>query len=752
MSQKFKIILALMFFLSGMCSLVYQIVWIRLAYAHFGAILPVLSVSISVFMLGLGLGSWFGGKYIDILSKKTNIKSAYFYGFSEILIGTGAVLIPILFAFGQKLLLAAGQTNSVSYMCLSALFLALSILPWCIAMGTTYPFIMSFIRQTNNSEQTSFSFLYTANVLGSVFGVLGTVVFAIELFGLSNTLYIAGCTNLFIACCAFYAAKKFGTKKEEQNIEKAASINVSALWKIKPSYSFLKVVLFTTGFVSLGIEVAWTRAFSPALGTMVYAFSFLLAGYLLANYIGTCVYRSHVRKGKVFSLGFLLSVLAVTSFLPIIINDPNLLGQGRVHTVADYKVYKYLLQVVLTIFPVCTVLGYLTPSIIDYYSEGDAKKAGESYAINVLGCILGPLAVSYLMLPFMSAKAVMIIMSVLYVFLFLLNVKKTKKVLAVSTSVFLLAAIIMSVAYTTTYEIPYSKSFQKALKKPLFISRDTTATVVAYNGPEGSKLLVNGYGMTHFTTITKTMAHFPLALHGNAKNGLVICFGMGTTHRSMLSWDIDTTSVELTPGVVNAFPVFYNDAEEVVNNPKSSIIVDDGRRFLMRTGKKFDVITLDPPPPIQSSGSSFLYSREFYRLVKSKLNEGGILQHWIPFSFTDQSYNNYSTMRAILKTIDEEFNYVKIYLSVEKWGMHISASMSPIGEYSAKELSGRMPEKAQKDFCELLPDYTAEEIMDLLLVDLISKNTLLNGWNKREFITDSYPYSEYFLLREAELL
>jgi predicted membrane-bound spermidine synthase len=110
----FKALLAGMFFLSGFCSLVYQIVWIRLAYTHFGVILPVLSVSISVFMLGLGLGSYFGGKYIDALSAKTKIKSAVFYGFSEILIGIGAILMPFLFALGQKLLLAAGQTNSVS--------------------------------------------------------------------------------------------------------------------------------------------------------------------------------------------------------------------------------------------------------------------------------------------------------------------------------------------------------------------------------------------------------------------------------------------------------------------------------------------------------------------------------------------------------------------------------------------------------------------------------------------------------------
>src|SRR5215510_11644041 len=76
-------ILFLLFFCSGFCSLLYQVVWIRMAFAHFGVITPVLSVVLSVFMLGLGLGSWLGGKWTRWSGSRLKISPAYFYGAAE---------------------------------------------------------------------------------------------------------------------------------------------------------------------------------------------------------------------------------------------------------------------------------------------------------------------------------------------------------------------------------------------------------------------------------------------------------------------------------------------------------------------------------------------------------------------------------------------------------------------------------------------------------------------------------------------
>ena len=137
--------------------------------------------------------------------------------------------------------------------------------------------------------------------------------------------------------------------------------------------------------------------------------------------------------------------------------------------------------------------------------------------------------------------------------------------------------------------------------------------------------------MTALAPATKFMAHLPLMLHeGESKTVLIICFGMGTTYRSALSWNVETTAVELVPSVKDAFPFYHADAPQVLKNPKGRIVVDDGRRFLSRTREKFDVIVIDPPPPIEAAGSSLLYSEEFYALAKARLKPNGIVATWVP--------------------------------------------------------------------------------------------------------------------------
>jgi len=145
------------------------------------------------------------------------------------------------------------------------------------------------------------------------------------------------------------------------------------------------------------------------------------------------------------------------------------------------------------------------------------------------------------------------------------------------------------------------------------------------------KLYVNGISITMLTPITKFMAHLPLALHGGRPgSALVICFGMGTTYRSLLSWGVNTTAVELVPGVIKVFGYFHGDAASVMKDTNGHVVIDDGRRFLLRGKKKYDVITVDPPPPVEAAGSSLLYSEEFYALVNEHLNPGGMFQQWVP--------------------------------------------------------------------------------------------------------------------------
>jgi spermidine synthase len=184
--------LFVLFFLSGFCGLVYQMVWTRLAFASFGIITPVLSVVISVFMLGLSLGAWAGGRIIPGLVRRTGVSAIYFYAGAELIIGLGAFVVPKLFAIGEHILLNAGQTNSFPYLFLSAAVLAVAILPWCVFVGATFPLMMAFVRERDRENTESFSYLYLANVLGAMCGTILTAVVLIEVLGFHRTLVFAG--------------------------------------------------------------------------------------------------------------------------------------------------------------------------------------------------------------------------------------------------------------------------------------------------------------------------------------------------------------------------------------------------------------------------------------------------------------------------------------------------------------------------------------------------------------------------------
>src|SRR5436309_2482582 len=193
-----------LFFISGFSGLVYQVVWTRLAFASFGIIMPVLSVVISVFMLGLSAGAWGTGRVIPFLRRKTGLSAAVFYGATELMIGAGAFGVPKLFHAGEKLLLAAGQTDSAGYLLLSAVVLTGSILPWCLCMGATFPLMMAYVREREPGNAESFSFLYLANVLGAMSGTLLTALALVELFGFQRTLGIAALGNGVVAAISGY--------------------------------------------------------------------------------------------------------------------------------------------------------------------------------------------------------------------------------------------------------------------------------------------------------------------------------------------------------------------------------------------------------------------------------------------------------------------------------------------------------------------------------------------------------------------
>jgi spermidine synthase len=233
----------------------------------------------------------------------------------------------------------------------------------------------------------------------------------------------------------------------------------------------------------------------------------------------------------------------------------------------------------------------------------------------------------------------------------------------------------------------------------------------------------------------------PLAfLNQSPQNVLIICFGMGTTFRSAHSWNISATAVDLIPSVPKLFSYYHADASEVLRSPKSHVVVDDGRRFLERTTEQYDVITVDPPPPVETAGSSLLYSEQFYGVAKLHLKPQGIMQQWLPSG-------DAVVRSSVARALRASFTYVRVFHSVTGEGYQFLASDQPFPERNSQELAERLPASAAKDFVEWGPAPTAAGQFEILLRNEISLDWMMADAPDAPAMVDDRPTNEYFIWR-----
>jgi spermidine synthase len=705
------------FFVSGFCGILYELIWLRLAMAQFGVTTALVSIVLSSFMAGLGVGSIAAGRLLGRYGTKIKFPTLRLYALAELLIACSAIAVPAELIAGHRLLshlVSAITFSSGTYYVISGVWVALTLVPWCACMGATIPLAMFAVKNEAHAEsEHSFSFLYFSNVLGAALGAVLPLLL-IELRGFHSTLLIGAVLNCSIAITASTLTVA----------RKARSILFSPEKKLfaAPKYDrWQLVLLFMTGLTSMGMEVVWIRMFTPFVSVMVYSFAAILLSYLTATFVGSCVYRDSAHRNNPESpiTWGSLSLLAV---LPLLTCDP------RLHL-------NVLLRLILGIAPFAAAVGYLTPKLVDKWSGGDPDQAGDAYAINVLGCILGPLLSGFILLPWCSERATLLLFALpwpLVGFVHALRSHpsfKTKRFFP--PLVFGTLALVLLIA---------SESFESVFPKREVL-RDNTATVLATGDGMEKRLFVNGVGMTVLTPITKVMAHLPLAfLNRPPQSALVVCFGMGTTFRSLLSWHISTTAVELVPSVPKMFWYYHPDSPQLLASPLSNIVIDDGRRFLERTSEKYDLITIDPPPPVEAAASSLLYSRQFYAAAKKHLRSDGILQQWLPGG-------DLVVRSSVAQALRESFFYVRVFHSLNQEGYHFLASDWSLPPGNARDLALRLPPSAAQDFAEWGPAPTAEGQFEILLRNEIPVDQLIFQSPRAPVLDDDRPTNEYFAWR-----
>jgi spermidine synthase len=699
----------LFFFVSGFCGILYELIWLRLAMAQFGVTTAQVSIVLSMFMAGLGAGSLGAGFLLRRNAARIAFPPLRLYALTELLIACSALAVPYEFVLGHRLLAHLGGAtsySSISYYAISGAFVGIALVPWCACMGATIPLAMFAIRRTPALEsRRSFSFLYLSNVVGAAAGGV-LPLFLIEMRGFHATLKIGAVLNCVIAVTALRLSFV-------QPAGPSATTTPAPIAVPDQNRSPL-VLLFMTGLASMGLEVCWIRLFTPYIGVVVYSFATILVVYLVATCCGSAIYRRF--SERVGNGGMLLwPTLAVLAAQPALGADPRL----------DIS---HNLRVLLGIAGFSAVTGFLTPMLVDRWSGGDPDRAAHAYAANILGCILGPLLAGFLLLPWIGERWALLFFAVPWLFVgasTLLSRKREGKMTWRPVPALICAALTLAIfAGSEGSETDYPDRV---------VLRDNTATVLATG---------QGMGITALAPVTKAMAHLPLAfLDHPPQKVLVICFGMGTTFRSLFSWGRPTTAVDLVPSVPKMFWYFHPDAPQLLSSPLAHVVIDDGRRYLERTSDQYDVINIDPPPPVAAAGSSLLYSEDFYAVAKKHLAYHGILQQWLP------PIDDPLARASVAKALQASFAYVRVFRSFDGDGFLFLASDWQLPQLTAQQLAQKLPAAAASDFVEWGPEKTPEDQFETLLGGEFTLSQVIAAAPDAPPLRDDRPMNEYYLLR-----
>ncbi len=755
----------LFFFLSGITALIYEIIWTRMLTLVFGHTVYSVSVVLSAFMAGLGCGSYLFGHAMDRMMSQSDSKTEPLavlktYALIEIGVGVMAAVLSVLFAefdlfYGwmhawlpESPLLFDGLKVVMSF--------GLIFIPTAL-MGATLPIISRYYVTDDSRMNTQVGLLYSLNTLGAVVGCLLTGFFFIASFGVLQTALVAAALNIAIGIGTWrlYQDKMVGVS----GCREFPRLTLPKWTWTKENRQWL-AVSFICGFTALAYEVLWTRLLVFSISSTVYAFSLMLAVFLLGISLGSGLAVPVMGRMKNLRTPLLVIQGGIGAYIIFtLFNMQSLLSEPwNSYNLQDpLTVFsKYFTNSALLMLPPTLLFGMSFPILIKLASDGHKNigvGTGQIYAANTLGAILGSLVAGFFLLPMLGVETSLILVATINLLmvpvLFRTGPYATanmRKMLTLGMAVLVLLLTLALPENLLTGFFMRDSVGPRDSKQLLHFSEGITDTVAVFRDEQGQidkdakRLITNGISMSASNTIAsrymKLLAHVPILLSDNPQEVLVICFGTGQTagaaglHPRVGQVDV----VELSKSVIDAGPAFRQENHNVLENPKVNVIIQDGRNHLLTTRKQYDVITGEPPPP-RTAFTVNLYTRDYYEMAKARLKPGGLMVQWVPLhsQSADEVDQNFATFLSV-------FPHTMAWLSVANEIMLVGSDQ-PI-EMDFKKIDQRMGDPVVK---LALGNLLIENIHALLSNIWFLEEELQKLSDRQSLITDNNPSLEFYL-------
>ncbi len=716
---------------SGAASLSYEVVWSRMLVVPLGNSADATAMVLSAFMLGIALGAQLLGRIADKVRSPLRL-----YAILELTLGLYAFVAPMLIdgLDGVEALrgsLAARPVAAVGRLIAAG---ALVVAP-SLVMGATIPVLIRALSRSPSDIRHRIGLIYGTNTIGAAVGAAFTGFIAIPFLGFTLTSGLAALANFSAAGIVLATRKLIGENRAIQS-------NVAPGEGAVPSRAAAVAALTTAavaGLSMLSAEVLWSRVLTFVFGHDTYAFATLLAVVLTGLGIGGLVYRRLSHLSPLAVTAALTGLLALTLLTTYWIaaglvttygRDPFNLGSvGALATSLKLEFYREILYTPVLVLIPSVISGILFPAACALYSgpvSEAGSRVGTATLVNGVGCAAGSLVTSFVLVSWLGIQGALHVAALAAVAASLL----ISGIYFAKTRIRRGMALAAPAALAVVISLLLPPSLTRAMLKEavgvrhqnlLYYEEGRTGTVsVTENTINREKqLFMNAVNevttrLVHDQSF-KLLGHLGPLLHPNPKNGAMVCLGAGLSAGAALVHPLASLDVvELSSTIPQAAALWKKENNNVLENPRFALHIEDGRHYLLSTDKRFDVIMVDSTHP-KAVDSWILYTKEFYELVKSRLKDDGIAVQWVPLhGFSETEF------KIIVRTFFEVFPHTTLWVNVgfEVYGqaayLKMVATKAPL-VIDYKELDLRLKEPRIHDDLAPFGMAAPEEILDAYL-------------------------------------
>lgn len=671
------------FFCSGVSALAYEVVWVRMLTLIFGATTLGVGTVLASYMAGLALGSWFWSGRADRADRPFRL-----YAQLELGVAIAALLTPLLFVGLQAIYrsLFAGGLSDFSALSLVRFILCFPalIIPTFL-MGGTLPLLARFYTTSSDGIGRGSGDLYAVNTLGAVTGSVLTGFCLIPTLGVHGALIGAVCLNAAIALVAWRLSASVQSAPPVEVAPSSQTRNISgALVAVMVGFG-------VSGFAAMIFEITWTRALILIFGNSTYAFTTMLASFLVGLALGAALAGRLIDRAThpyfVFaSLQILIGASAAAAtpwiqWLPSLFLKVYAQSGGSFYSLQTFQ----FVACCLLMLPTTIGLGAMFPvtsKIFSSHAEGAGRSVGLPYAANTLGTVLGAVTTGFFLLPHLGIEKSIAIGTLLnllvWAAVFLTHRETVLKpiivaampllaILAAARLLFigldprvLSAGVYMYPEYFLGME-RHNTDVQDSMQRlqALYYREGYSTSVAVLRAPTGD-LVLRANGKTDASTgdlsTQRALAHLPMLLKPGAKTVLVVGLASGCTAGSTLLYPVDRVDcIEIEPAMRDATEIFAHWNHNALQDPRLHIKLQDARNYVMMSREKYDVITAEPTNP-WIAGVNNLFTQEYYRHCYDRLEPDGLMCQWMPaYNFSEPE------LRSALATFKSVFPYVTVW-------------------------------------------------------------------------------------------